>query len=506
MIVISAGLAYFLSLPFVAVLQGGNYRVKTLSRAKRWIIICLFYFFLCGGISLLLSFFCGKIPLKILTLFLCGATGCFVALIHHAMKIRLTFTNRVARLLICSTLLYAFLFVWLGFTSFYALSAATPALVPFTLALSAGIVNPLERKNNARYLKKTQLKLNATSAIKIGVTGSYGKTSVKVALETLLSKRFATLVTPSNYNTPLGVAKTMEGASGKEEILVIEMGARREGEIRELCELVSPTIGVITGIAPQHLETFGSLDAIRAEKGELAKSIPEEGTVYYNLTDPEVQALYDARSGKKVGVGFEAAEYLISDLEITARGSVFRLQKEAEECEVHIPAIGIAAIVNFSLAAAVAHDLGMSLSEIAAVGERFYPASHRFEIVRSGDVTVIDDSYNINPVGANAALQSLSHFAAERRIVYTSGMVELGKEEASLNRALGKSIARCASYAIVCAGRYGDLVAEGIREENPDLPILRVKDTAEASARFKTLLRKGDVLLIMSDLPRDYLL
>ena len=504
-IVISAGLAYFLSLPFASVLQGGRYRLSALLRAKKQSLACLLYFVLsaaaCLGVWLCLS----GVPTKIATFFLYVTTGLFVFLTYEKMRIGMHFTHRLVRLLVFCIFLYVALFIGLFFLSLSCFWAVTPALSPFVLALSALILGPIEKRNNDRYIRRVKSVLQSLSATKIAVTGSYGKTSVKSYLELLLSAKYATLASPENYNTPLGVAKTMEQATGREEMFVLEMGARRKGDILELCEMVRPDIGVITGIAPQHLETFGSIENVLAEKSVLEKSVAEQNPVFYNLTDPLVRSLYEKRQGKKMGVGYEDADYLISDVRFSAQGSSFALSKGDKTERITMPCVGAACVVNFSLAAAVALDLGVSWEDIVLAAKRAYPPAHRFDVVKSGDVTVIDDSYNVNPVGASVALDSLKLFEGKRKIVYTSGMVELGKEEENLNFALGEKIANIASVAIVAEGRYGDAVARGIKAKG-NVALYRVPDTKAASALFSTILKKGDVLLIMSDLPRDYLL
>ena len=160
-------------------------------------------------------------------------------------------------------------------------------------------------------------------------------------------------------------------------------------------------------------------------------------------------------------------------------------------------------MVNFALAAAVSIECGIPWESVAEIARESYAPAHRFEIVKRGDVTVIDDSYNINPIGAAAALDSLAAFAGERKVVYTSGIVELGEQEERYNRELGEHLAKVADLAIVCEGRYGDAIVRGIGNKTK---VIRVRDTREASVLFGRVLRKGDVLLIMSDLPRDYLL
>ena len=506
-IVISAGIAYFLSLPFASLLQGANYSPKTyFHRAIRPIVICLIDCCIIIVLSLLVFLFCRGILRGLLWALLYVVDGVFTLWLHRKMRMRLTVTNRLARLLIVTVLVYIILYFPFYFASLSFLWTAFPATAPFVLIFSELIVVPFEKKNNARYLRKAKKALAETQAIKIGITGSYGKTGVKSALEQLLSVQYRTLATPANYNTPLGIAKTMELSDGEEEILILEMGARRTGDIQELCDIVSPTIGIITGIAPQHLETFGSIQSILEEKNTLSLAVPSESVVYFNVADERVRGLYEKRVGEKVGVGYENADRLILDPIVTENGTEFLLKSGDRSIRVEIPLYGKAAITDVAVAFAVALDLGVSSELLCERAKRIRPAPHRFEVMKKGSVTIIDDSYNINPIGAAAALDSLSLFPAKRRIVYVSGIVELGNETVKENLMLGKNIAETCSFAIVANGRYGDLVVQGLLAEKPSFPILRVSDTTEATASFRKLLKEEDLLLIMSDLPRDYLL
>ena len=324
-------------------------------------------------------------------------------------------------------------------------------------------------------------------------------------MDGLLRLKYNTLATPENFNTPAGIAKTMQQATGREQALVLEMGARHTGDIKELCDIVHPNAGIITGIAPQHLETFKSVETIMQEKNELANAVPNGCTVFYNLTDHFVRKLYDKRQGNKIGMGYDNADYILSDIEITVDGSTFVLSNEKKRVQITTPCVGLAAVIDLSIAAIVAAEQGVSWESIVGGAKRLYSPSHRFEVVRRGDVTVIDDSYNINPVGAAVALDSLCYFQGERKIVYTSGIVELGVAEEELNFALGKKIASTSQVAIVCEGRYGDAVTRGIKALG-GAKVYRVRDTQEATALFENILQRGDVLLIMSDLPREYML
>ena len=505
-LVLSAGIAYFVSLPFASLLQGANYNLSTFARrAKRWIVLCAVSFLPFAAFAVTIRCFCRETIAFLLSLVLYATMGGFTIFLHKKMRLKMTYTDRLVRLLITATFLYVALFLPLRFFGWSILWTVLPALSPLSLSLAAMIIAPFEKGNNARYLKKAKKVLDESNAIKIGITGSYGKTSVKNALEQLLSVKYETLASPANYNTPLGVAKTLEQRTGKEEVLILEMGARRRGDIRELCELVNPGIGVITGIAPQHLETFGSFDAILEEKGVIGEAVPTNGTVYYNLTDEKVRTLYDRRVGGKVGIGFEKAEWIIGDLLVREGGTSFSLSQGGVKEVFTIPLFGTAAVVDFAIACAVAIDIGVTAEAIRERARRLAPAPHRFEVMKKGKVVVIDDSYNVNPVGAASALRSLDLFKGKRKIVYTSGIVELGKETEVWNRMLGAQIAERCDLAIVGGGKYGDYVEQGIMLKNPLAAVMRVRDTEEASAAFRHLLKEGDVLLIMSDLPRDYL-
>ncbi len=503
-IVISAGLAYFLALPFASLLQGGGYHLGALLRAKRHIAFCLAYFALSSAAETAVCLLAKGVGSFVLTICMYACTGLFVFCMHRSMRLEIHFTRRLIRSLIVFLLLYLAIYVGLFFTTVKGLWATTPATAPFVLALSSVIMNPIEKAKNKRYVDRAAKRLALMPALKIGITGSYGKTSVKRYLEQILSLRFKTLASPENYNTPLGLAKTVETASDKEQVLILEMGARRQGDIRELCDMVKPDLGIITGIAPQHLETFGSLENVISEKGRLGESVAADKCVFYNLTDPHVRKMYQSRKGKKIGVGYENADYVISDTVFGKSGSAFTLSKGEELHRFSLPCVGLASVVNVSLAVAVAVELGVPWECCVAAAYSLYAPAHRFEVVRSGDITVIDDSYNVNPVGAEVALESLAMFAGERKIVYTSGIVEGGKQEKEINRSLGRKIAEVASIVLVAEGRYGDAVVQGL--ENGKTEVIRVKNTDEASTLFGELLKKGDVLLIMSDLPRDYLL
>jgi len=502
---LSVGIGYFFSLSFAAVLQGSNYRLSLyFRRAWRYLLLASVWFAVTAA-PLMIAELRLNTPLRYLVAFFAYlATSAYLFLLSKRMRMHVVVTNRLLRLLVVSVLVSLLVFAWIYLTPFRILWSISPALSPLVLPLAALLAAPLEKRNNKRYVTRAAATLRTHSCMKIGITGSYGKTTVKRDLEKLLSTAYKTLATPENYNTPLGIAKTVSLMNGDEEIFIAEMGARRRGDIKELVEMVCPAIGIITGVAPQHLETFGTLDEVIREKEELSFGTAD-GIAYFNVSDPLVRAMYDRRAYAKVSVGYENADYEIQDLTFSEQGSTFTLAHGEDSLSIVLSQIGRAAVEDFALAAAVALDLGVESEVVLRAAKELTSAPHRQQIVRQGGLIILDDSYNINPMGAAAALDTLAALPAKRRIIYTCGMVELGGEEEALNRAFGRQIAEVCDVAIVQSGRYGDAVVRGI-EEKGGVRVFRVRDTAEATSLFPSVLETGDVLLITSDLPRDYLI
>ncbi len=504
--VLSAGIAAFFSMPFAFLLQGAGYHVETmLKRGGKFILRSVLWFVAVSPVSIFSDLLFGKNVRLIAYFSVCCLTFGYLVILFKKMKMTGRFTKRLVRLSITHFLLYSILFFPLYFTSFRSLWGVSPSLSPLTLCLANFVLLPFEKKNNDRYVKRAKETIRKMNAIKIGITGSYGKTSVKNALKTFLSVSYDTLSTPANYNTPLGIAKTLDEATGKEEVLIVEMGARRVGDIQELCEMVMPDLGILTGIAPQHLETFGSIDAILSEKNELAQFVPKQGCVFYNVSDAFVRSLAEKREGKKITIGYEDADCLIRNLCISSEGTRFELICGQETISFETPLIGKGAAEDLALAAAVALYLGIPSEKVVSEAKTMKPAPHRLELIKQNGLLILDDSYNVNPIGVEAALDALKEIKGDRKIVYTSGLVELGESEATCNEWLGKKIATVADLAIVSKGRLGDQIVKGLKMSDfSEEMISRTNDTSEASILFSKLLQKGDVLLITSDLPREY--
>ena len=282
------------AIEYIHMLQLESYQLDGL---RRWIAAnqnrAYLKGFVVAIVSLLsmtaLSFFAGVWTYLIASCILfTGGLVSFILYKRVPAKKQLVLTRRVQRLLAVHIAFYAILFAIVDCVGDYvvqvrALPFALPALWVWTVALSAKIAQPIENHINKGFFKDAQRILSGRPGlIKIGITGSYGKTSTKFILGTLLAEKYNVLVTPSSFNTPMGITRVVrEQLKAEHEVFVAEMGARHKGDIRELVELVHPTIGLLTSVGPQHLETFGSIETVADTKYELIDGLPADGAAFF---------------------------------------------------------------------------------------------------------------------------------------------------------------------------------------------------------------------------------
>ncbi len=390
------------------------------------------------------------------------------------------------------------------------ISYGWPVFLPLVVALSGLLAWPIEKLISECYFRDARRKLLANlGLIRIGLTGSYGKTSVKHILGTILAEKYPTLITPASFNTPMGVSRAIrEHLTPSHQIFVGEMGARHVGDIKELCRLVKPTIGIITSVGPQHLETFKTIERITGTKYELIDALPQDGRAYFYNDGAICKQLYDKTTKTKVLCGRDpdTSDVWCDNVSVSANGSSFTLHiknKGAIDCQTRL--LGEHSLQNILLAAAVASDLGLSLKQISHGVSKLQPVKNRLELItRPGGFTIINDAFNSNPVGAKAALNVLKGFP-ERRIIITPGMVELGANEAEYNRDFGRAMKDCVDVAIIVGKNRVKPIIEGLKEVGfADSQIYQV-DSLDASTRLlHTLVRPNDTVLYENDLPDHY--
>jgi UDP-N-acetylmuramoyl-tripeptide--D-alanyl-D-alanine ligase len=277
----------------------------------------------------------------------------------------------------------------------------------------------------------------------IGITGSAGKTTTKEAIAHLLSTRFRVLKSEGNFNNHFGLPLMLLKLEPEHEVAVIEMGMSHPGEITALAKLAQPDTGVVTCVAPVHLEFFDSVASIARAKYELVASLPPHGTAVLNADDPYVCQFGRNFHGKVVTFGLKsAADVRAENVQPKGtEGSMFDLVTAGCRERVFLPLVGNHSIYNALAAAAVVLERGFTPSEAAAGMSSLKPAEKRGQIVEIAGVTVINDSYNSNPRALDAMVDALATMPAERRIVVAGEMLELGPTGPELHRSSGEHMA-----------------------------------------------------------------
>ncbi len=465
----------------------------------------------------------------------------------------LVFTERALRLLLAA-LLAPILLVLLaislagaglqlaGLIALLALALALLALAPWTLLAANIALRPLQSAINRGYERHARETLADFSPLVVGITGSYGKTTTKFCVGAVLDADRPTLVTPNSYNSLLGVIRTInEQLEYRHRAFVVEMGMFRRGDIAELCELVHPTIAVVTAIGPMHLERLGSIENIAAAKGELLDALPTTGHFVTNAGDPRCLQLA-ARSHVPVtlfgiddGQGVQSplatapgphelpagttpspkennpfVQVIASEIALADGRTAFRLRLDGPSSPattVSASLLGRHNVLNLLAAAAVGRVLEIDPARIVEGLERVRAPEHRLQPIanpRAG-VVVIDDAYNSNPSGAAAALRVLGEHPAARRLLVTPGMVELGELEGELNRRFGEQAGAVCDIAILVGPARTAPIREGLAAAGMSAESIHVvRDIGQATELLARLTRAGDVVLFENDLPDTY--
>ncbi len=383
---------------------------------------------------------------------------------------------------------------------------------PAWVALAGAVNKPLEEhfqqgfKRKARGILKERPNLTV-----VGITGSYGKTSVKFILAEILRQRYNVLATPGSYNTPMGITLVVnEKLRPEHQVLVLEMGMRYPGDIKELCEIARPDIGVVTSVGLAHLETMGSIEAIAREKGSLLEHMKRGGAAVLNADDPRVAAMRDRAPSGRVwtvsAAGKTDADIVARDIQYGSEGATFIVRDDtgAEET-FQTKLLGEHNVLNILLGVAVGRQMDLRLRQIAKAMRRVQPVEHRLALRQENGINIIDDAFNSNPVGARNAVEILGHFSGGRRVIITPGMVELGERQHEENRVFGGHIAEHADLAVLVGAKQTAPIQEGLRAAGyPEEQIKVFGSLFEAQAFLKSTLRPGDTVLYENDLPDQY--
>lgn len=430
----------------------------------------------------------------------------------YTEKKPLVITARIKRMYFTEKLILLIIIILANIFKNTYLTIFFDIVIVFTYiyVLFINIINsPIEKIIQYKFYNKAKKKLRENSNLKvIGITGSYGKTSTKYILGTILSQKYNTLITPESYNTTMGVVRTInEKLNNTHEIFVCEMGAKNIGDIKEICDLVKPTYGVLTAIGPQHLETFKTIENVKKTKLELIDSLPEDGIAFVNNEDENIKTI--KFNGKNIKFGKDKiCDYYADNIEINEFGSNFDVNiKRNKIIHVKTKLLGIHNIINIVGAVAVAHELGLNEEEIVRGIRLLKPVTHRLELKRNPNgAIIIDDAYNSNVKGAKTALEVLKTFKDKQKILITPGIVDLGEKAEEYNKILGKQAAKSCNYIILVGEKQAVPILQGIKEEKYDENNIYVaKDLNDAIKKMNSIMNNNTVVLFENDLPDNYL-
>ena len=385
-------------------------------------------------------------------------------------------------------------------------------LQPFIIILANELIKPVEKSINKHFYRIAQSKVKSMDKLKVvGITGSFGKTSAKFITGTILKEKYNVLNTPESYNTPMGLSKIINNELNEtHDVFIAEMGARNIGDIRELAELASPKIGILTSIGATHIETFKNIDNIMKTKYELIEELPTDGIAVFNYDNEHIKKLADKTFKEKMLYGLEDKENLdiyAEDIEVSEKGSSFTIKdKFGNSARCTTKLLGKHNIYNILAGVSVGKAMGLTFEEIRRGIEKIEPIPHRLNIINSGTgIIIIDDAFNSNPIGAKAALEVLSQFKEGRKIIVTPGMVELGAMEKEANKEFGVNIGKICDYVILIGKNRTSPIYEGLMEVNYNKNnIFIVKNLDEASAKIQKIAKPKDIVLFENDLPDNY--
>lgn len=398
-----------------------------------------------------------------------------------------------------------FVILFLGLLDYYRYTALLVLLstaVPLIITGSIGITKPL-----GIYVKKlliakaTQRRSEKDDLLVIGITGSYGKTTTKEFLAHILSQKFNVLKTEAHNNTELAIARTiLSRLNDSHEIFIVEMGAYRRGEIKMLCDMTKPKIGILTGINDQHISLFKTQENIIKGKYELIEALPPKGLAIFNGDNKYCAILYykTQKPKRMYSAHKNDAEYTILDIKASENVLRWKIKGFGETMfEFEAPLIGRHYAQNLTGAIIVAFELGMSHEEIQNALSTLKPFAHTMELKKGiNGIRIIDDSYSGNADGVFAALDALENFSGQKVIVMPT-LIELGKNALDIHKKIAERIAEVCKTAIITGSDFFEPMREvAMANGMTEIDFVYMTDPNKIADKIKSTSKFGDVVLL----------
>lgn len=418
----------------------------------------------------------------------------------------LVYTARVKRQIVVMVILACVIEVLLVWNKLYFTLLWSAYFLPWVLLYPMSLItSPIEASIRRSYLNDAKKILDSHAGlIKIGITGSFGKTTTKNIMQAMVSEQFNSLMTPASYNTPMGITRTIrEMLKPIHQVFVCEMGADHVGDIEELMNFVHPQIGVVTSIGPQHLNTFGSQENIIREKMKMIEMLPSDGFGALNYDNAFIRNYKIQNNVETItyGVHSKDTDITVEDIHYTPSGSSFTVVYKGERVAMETKLLGELNILNILSAVAVAKHLGVSWSVIQRAVRQMKQVEHRLELKKINGYRFIDDAFNANPTGSAMALEVLG-MMPNTRIIVTPGMIDLGEKQFEINKHFGTLMKGKADIVILVGKNQTKPIYEGLQESGYNMENVIVLDKVkEAFTYVYTHAAPTDTILLENDLP-----
>lgn len=379
------------------------------------------------------------------------------------------------------------------------------SIVHLLLIVMAVITEPLERLIKEFYIGLAKgILAKRPDLIKIGITGSYGKTSSKNILDEILSEEFYVLATPASFNTPMGITITIrQHLKNLHQIFIVEMGADRVGDINYLTKFVKPQYGIVTSIGPQHLNTFKTINNIIKEKMKMIENLPPNGVGVINLDNEYIRAYKIQNKCRIITVGIESedVDFRAIDITYTPEGTEFSIQSSDRLVRFKTRLLGKHNVSNILVAIAVGRALDLSWEQLQKAVANVNYIEHRLQLKKINGLTFIDNAFNSNPEGSRMSLEVLKMMPGKRFII-TPGMIDLGVKQKMYNSEFGRSMKGCADVVILVGKTQTKPIYDGLKESGFDMDRVFVFSTVKEGFDYvhKHASAK-DTILLENDLP-----
>lgn len=407
-------------------------------------------------------------------------------------KLKKPVLTKRAILILTSAIVFEMI-VWIFWRNLASM-AIVFSLRSIVLSLIVGVSFLPSKIVKKMYVAKAARKIGNYRDLKIiGVTGSYGKTTVKKFLAQILTAKYRVITTPKNINTEIGIAKfILRTDFSEKDVFIVEMGAYRIGEIKTICDMVKPEIGILTAISEQHLSLFGSIENIQQAKYELLRFLPENGLAITNSDNKYCREFLAQLKTevKTFGQNFEfKPNCLLENIKTNDKGEiVFDCDLDGGKIAFESWVIGQHNAMNIAPCVMVSKQLGMENNVIIEQVKKLVLPEGTLQKFQYGRSVILDDSYNANPDGFVAALKVLDDFDASwRKIVITRGMLELGDRSEKLHESVGKEISKHADELVIISNDSEAQLRKGVGDETRVLSIFEKTELLEYLKKLKDI-------------------